>query len=153
MTRHIYDATHAEYGLRSSLPYKLYELFDATCGQPSTGVTTFSGDGQSLTQEVRLRFFSEVPRPAVPATGRAVDRLIVRETLLAGLDDAVQFGNAFTVYELHRGPMRAGRTQWSRLIQIGGWSQQHGFRRIRFWRRTAARQRKRGWHRQAMGYG
>src|SRR5262249_6865549 len=72
---------------------------EATCGQPSTGVTAFSSDGLSLRQEATMSFPDEL-RPGVPAAGRAVDRLILRETLLAALDGVVHFGKEFTSYDL-----------------------------------------------------
>jgi 2-polyprenyl-6-methoxyphenol hydroxylase-like FAD-dependent oxidoreductase len=84
--------------LRACLPPKLYELFGSTRGQPSLGVTTFSSAGDTLRLEHTMRF-PQTPQPGVPAAGRAVDRLVVRETLLAGLDDVVHFDNAFTHYE------------------------------------------------------
>ena len=92
------DARGTE-ALRACLPDRLYELFEATCGQPSTGVTAFSSDGLSLRQEATMSFPDEL-RPGVPAVGRAVDRLILRETLLAGLDGIVHFGKEFTSYDL-----------------------------------------------------
>src|SRR6516164_1754083 len=84
--------------LSSCLPDRLYQLFEATCGQPSTGVTIFSSDGQTLIEEATTRFPEELT-PGMPAAGRAVDRLILRETLLAGLDGVVHFGKEFTYYD------------------------------------------------------
>jgi 2-polyprenyl-6-methoxyphenol hydroxylase-like FAD-dependent oxidoreductase len=85
--------------LRACLPSTLYRLFESTCGQPSTGHTTFSTDGLTLKEESTSRFPREV-RPGVALAGRAVDRLTLRETLLAGLDEAVHFGKEFTGYEV-----------------------------------------------------
>ena len=105
--------------LRASLPAKLYQLFEATCGQPSLGLAIFSSDGDALHLQHTTRF-PQTPRPGVPATGRAVDRLILRETLLAGLEGVVHFGNAFTHYELHSDGVEAhfadGTTVMSDLL-------------------------------------
>jgi 2-polyprenyl-6-methoxyphenol hydroxylase-like FAD-dependent oxidoreductase len=92
------DARGTE-ALRKCLPAALYRLFEATCGQPSTGGAMFSTDGPTLNEEGSMRFPPEVS-PGVPAAGRAVDRLILRETLLAGLDGVVRFGKEFTRYEV-----------------------------------------------------
>jgi 2-polyprenyl-6-methoxyphenol hydroxylase-like FAD-dependent oxidoreductase len=86
--------------LRACIPETLYQLFDATCGQPSTGGAMFTSDGRALQEATTFRFPEEA-RPGVPAIGRAVDRLILRETLLAGLEDIVFFGKEFAHYELH----------------------------------------------------
>jgi 2-polyprenyl-6-methoxyphenol hydroxylase-like FAD-dependent oxidoreductase len=82
----------------------LFALFEATSGQPSLGVALFVRDGQTLTEVASIRFGEGsapgAPSPGVVAPGRAVDRLILRETLLAGLEDAVWFGKEFTRYDL-----------------------------------------------------
>lgn len=85
--------------LRECVPPKLYQLFEATCGQPSTGLTMFSTDGPSLREDSTTRFPTEV-RPGIALAGRAVDRLTLREILLAGLDDAVHFGKELIGYEM-----------------------------------------------------
>jgi 2-polyprenyl-6-methoxyphenol hydroxylase-like FAD-dependent oxidoreductase len=92
--------------LRECLTPTLYGLFEATCGQPSTGLTKFTIDGSTLREESTMRFPTEV-RPGVALAGRAVDRLTLREILLAGLDDAVHFGNEFTGYEVQPGGIHA----------------------------------------------
>jgi len=92
------DARGVE-ALRECLPPTLYRLFEATCGQPSTGITMFSTDGSTLKEGTTTWFPREV-RPGVALAGRAVDRLTLRETLLAGLDGVVHFDKEFTGYEL-----------------------------------------------------
>lgn len=86
-------------GLRDCVPPRLYQLFEATWGQPSTGLTMFSSDGSTLREDSTTRFPTEV-RPGVPLAGRAVDRLTLREILLAGLDDAVHFGKELIGYQM-----------------------------------------------------
>jgi 2-polyprenyl-6-methoxyphenol hydroxylase-like FAD-dependent oxidoreductase len=88
--------TRGEQALRECLPPSLYELFLATRGQPSRGGTLFSNvDGQL--KEVATRHLPE--HGAFVTVGRAVDRLTLRQILLAGLDDAMHFGKEFTRYE------------------------------------------------------
>jgi 2-polyprenyl-6-methoxyphenol hydroxylase-like FAD-dependent oxidoreductase len=89
----------ADDALRACLPASLFQLFEMTRGQPSTGLTLFSFEGDTLRERHTMRFAQE-PRPGLPAAGHAVDRLVLRETLLAGLDDTVQFGKEFTEYTL-----------------------------------------------------
>lgn len=86
--------------LRTCLPETLFDAFEATCGQPSTGLTVLSLEGDIFIERHSLRF-AEEPQPGLPAAGRAVDRLILRETLLAGLGDAVHFGKEFMRCEVH----------------------------------------------------
>ncbi len=87
-----------EQALRECLPPSLYELFLATRGQPSKGMTVFSVvDGQL--KEVTTRRFPESGSSEFVTAGSAVDRLTLRQILLAGLDDAMHFGKEFTRYE------------------------------------------------------
>ena len=87
-----------EQALRECLPPSLYELFLATRGQPSKGMTVFSAvDGQL--KEVATRRFPESGSSEFVTAGSAVDRLTLRQILLAGLDDAMHFGKEFTRYE------------------------------------------------------
>src|SRR5919109_1881503 len=85
--------------LGKCLPPTLYRLFEATRGQPSTGLTVFSAEGTTLREVSTFLFPAEVG-PGVALRGWAVDRLTLRETLLAGLDGAVHFGKEFTGYDL-----------------------------------------------------
>jgi 2-polyprenyl-6-methoxyphenol hydroxylase-like FAD-dependent oxidoreductase len=85
--------------LRDCLPPVLYRLFEATRGQPSTGLTMLSTDGPTLREESTHRFPREA-HAGVAMAGHAVDRLTLRETLLAGLNDAVHFGKQLISYEV-----------------------------------------------------
>ena len=90
--------------LRACLPERLFKLYEATCGQPSLGGALVVTDGEVLTQAGSMQFSQDASgRPAhgVAAPGRAVDRLILRETLLAGLVDSLRFGKEFRRYEEH----------------------------------------------------
>ena len=83
--------THGEQALRECLPPSLYELFLATRGQQSKGLTVFSVlDGQL--KQVATRRFPEGDSGEFVTVGSAVDRLTLRQVLLAGLDDDVRFG-------------------------------------------------------------
>ena len=99
------DSRGAE-ALRACLPPKLYQLYEATLGQPSLGVALFTTDRGTLELQHTMHF-SQSPRPGLPASGRAVDRLILRETLMAGIADAVHFGKTFTHYEAHANGVEA----------------------------------------------
>ncbi|MBV8087201.1 MAG: FAD-dependent monooxygenase [Chloroflexi bacterium] len=89
----------AEDALRACLPGPLFRLFEATRGQPSVGVAIYRAAADGLHEEGGMRF-SDEPRAGIPARGHAVGRLVLREILLAGLEDAVHFGKEFTSYEL-----------------------------------------------------
>src|SRR2546421_5807342 len=90
--------SRGEQALRECLPSSLYELFLATRGQPSKGVTTFSVvDGQM--EERATQPFPEGGSDEFITVGSAVDRLTLRQILLAGLDDIVHFNKAFVRYE------------------------------------------------------
>lgn len=99
--------TRGDEALHECLPPNLYELFLATRGQPSKGLTVFSiVDGQ-LQEAVTMRFPEDGSSEFV-TVGSAVDRLTLRQVLLAGLDDVVHFGKEFTRYEqLPDGTIRA----------------------------------------------
>ena len=82
-------------GLRHCLPPRLFDLFVATSGQPGEQVTVVN---ERLRQLHAIR---------LPETGDVVDadrstpinRLTLREVLLAGLDGVVRFGQELTRYE------------------------------------------------------
>ena len=87
-----------EEALHQCLPPRLYELAMATRGQPSKGVTAFSiVDGEL--REVAAGRFAESGSSEFVTIGSAIDRLTLRQILLAGLDDIVHFGKEFTRYE------------------------------------------------------
>jgi len=99
--------THGEQALRECLPPSLYELFLATRGQESKGLTVFSVVDSQL-KEVATRRFPESGSSEFVTVGSAVDRLTLRQVLLAGLDDVAHFGKEFTRYEQqHDGTVRA----------------------------------------------
>src|SRR5262249_56788593 len=87
-----------EEALHACLPTRLYELAMATRGQPSKGATVFSlVDGEL--REAATGRFPESDSPAFVTVASAIDRLTLRQILLAGLDDVVHFGKEFTRYE------------------------------------------------------
>lgn len=82
----------AATGLKHCLPPELYELFLATTSRPSRRVTV-------LSEQLRtLRVFEPPMAPGSIST--SVDRLTVREILLAGPAGAVRFGARFIRYEM-----------------------------------------------------
>ena len=89
-------------GLYACLPPRLYDLVVATSGQLGHQVTVLN---QHLKTRRIVRFTGEAaaPRPTSAALdpaalNAAVNRLTLREILLAGLDDVVHFGKEFTHY-------------------------------------------------------
>src|SRR2546421_6054518 len=87
-----------EQALRECLPSSLYDLFLATRGQPSKGINVFSiVDGQM--EETVTQPFPEGGSDEFITVGSAVDRLTLRQILLAGLDDITHFNKALTSYE------------------------------------------------------
>ncbi len=82
-------------GLRACLPSHLFELFTATASPPSHQITVMNK---------HLRKLRVIGSPKVDTTSPApfnagVDRLTLREILLAGLDGIVSFGKEFSHYE------------------------------------------------------
>jgi 2-polyprenyl-6-methoxyphenol hydroxylase-like FAD-dependent oxidoreductase len=87
-----------EEALHDCLPPRLYELAMATRGQPSKGATVFTiVDGEL--QKAATGRFPESGSSEFVTVGSAIDRLTLRQILLAGLDDGVHFGKEFTRYE------------------------------------------------------
>ncbi|MFG1822887.1 FAD-dependent oxidoreductase [Microbispora bryophytorum] len=110
--------------LHQCLPPRLYELFTATAGLPSRRVTVLD----ERLREVHGVTFDSVSAGGVPAESVSgggesaesvsaggvsaggdpatfsapVDRMVLRQVLLAGLDDVVGYGAEFTHYE-HEG--------------------------------------------------
>jgi 2-polyprenyl-6-methoxyphenol hydroxylase-like FAD-dependent oxidoreductase len=94
----IHIDSRGEQALHRCLPPSLYELFLATRGQQSRGITMFRiVDGQL--QEGATQPFPEGGSDEFITVGSAVDRLTLRQILLAGLDDIVYFNKAFVRYE------------------------------------------------------
>src|SRR5207248_2260816 len=63
------------------------------------GMTTFRATATGLAEQHTVRF-PDGDREVLARPGRAVDRLTLREILLAGLDGMVRLGKEFTRYEL-----------------------------------------------------
>jgi len=92
-------------GLRSCLPSHLFELFTATASPPGHQITVMNK---------RLKTVKVIGSPRADTTSPApfnagVDRLTLREILLAGLDGTVSFNKEFSHYEL----LADGRVQAS----------------------------------------
>jgi 2-polyprenyl-6-methoxyphenol hydroxylase-like FAD-dependent oxidoreductase len=94
----IHIDSRGEQALRQCLPPSLYELFLATRGQPSKGITVFRIVDGHL-QESSTQPFPESGNDEFITAGSAVDRLTLRQILLAGLDDITHFNKTFARYE------------------------------------------------------
>jgi 2-polyprenyl-6-methoxyphenol hydroxylase-like FAD-dependent oxidoreductase len=94
----IHIDSRGEQALRECLPPSLYDLFLATRGQPSKGISVFSIVDSRLEERV-TQPFPEGGSDEFITIGSAVDRLTLRQILLAGLDDIVHFNKAFARYE------------------------------------------------------
>lgn len=81
--------------LRACLPAHLFELFTATTSSPGHRITILSK--RLKTVKVIGPAKSDTASPAPFTAG--VDRLTLREILLAGLDGSVSFGKEFSHYE------------------------------------------------------
>src|SRR2546430_1006273 len=69
--------------LHDCLPTALFDLFEATGSQPSTGMTIFRVTATGLAEQYTVRF-PDGDGEGLARPGRAVDRLTLRETLPAG---------------------------------------------------------------------
>jgi 2-polyprenyl-6-methoxyphenol hydroxylase-like FAD-dependent oxidoreductase len=78
----------------------LYELAMETRAQPSRGATVFRIVDGAL-REASTGRFAASGSGAFVTVGSSIDRLTLRQVLLAGLDDIVHFGKEFTYYEQH----------------------------------------------------
>jgi len=94
----IHVDSRGEQALRECLPSNLYELYLATRGQPSKGMTTYKMVSGQIKDE-STEFFPENGKDEFLKVGSAVDRLTLRQVLLAGLDNIVHFDKAFARYE------------------------------------------------------
>jgi 2-polyprenyl-6-methoxyphenol hydroxylase-like FAD-dependent oxidoreductase len=83
--------------LHACLPPQLFDAFERTCGKPGRAV-------RFVTEEMRVllafegEMMMEAQRDPI-AKHRSVSRISLRQVLLAGLDDVVHFGKAFTHYQ------------------------------------------------------
>jgi len=87
------DGSHALY---DCLPEHLFQLFVATSGKPATGL--FANYDSQL-QEVASRPLPQIVADAPFLLSTEVNRLTLREVLLAGLDDIVHFGKTLESFE------------------------------------------------------
>ncbi|HEY7419829.1 MAG TPA: FAD-dependent monooxygenase [Ktedonobacteraceae bacterium] len=83
------------HGLRACLPSHLFELFTATASSPGHQITVMNK--QLKTLRVIGSPKRDTTDPELFSAG--VDRLTLREILLAGLDGVVSFGKEFSHYE------------------------------------------------------
>jgi 2-polyprenyl-6-methoxyphenol hydroxylase-like FAD-dependent oxidoreductase len=88
----------AGLALERCLPPELFELFVATCSEPSTAVTVLSDRLRVLHE---LRGDPSVDRLAAATLSTSVNRGTVREILAAGLGDRMRFGRELTGFEAH----------------------------------------------------
>ena len=79
--------------LHDCLPRDLFDLFAATC---SADDRRFRFLTEKMEELLSFDFSGE---PGAIAQNRAASRITLRQILLAGLDDIVQFGKAFARYE------------------------------------------------------
>ena len=87
------DGSHALY---DCLPEHLFQLFVATSGKPATGLfATYD----SQLREVDSRPLHQIVADAPFLLSTEVNRLTLREVLLAGLDDIVHFGKTLESFE------------------------------------------------------
>ncbi|MCO1580328.1 FAD-dependent monooxygenase [Crossiella sp. SN42] len=84
---------HGNAALRACLPPELHELFLATACPP------YMSRGSVYDHHLTLRHTHRDPAPFDPAqASRGVNRLTLRQVLLAGLDDTVHFGHTVLGY-------------------------------------------------------
>ena len=93
---------HGTAALRACLPADLFALYEATSSPPYRSV------GRIYDDQLNLLYTHADPRAAIdPQTAaRGVNRLTLRQVLLAGLDDHVRFGSTVTGFELAGGEVR-----------------------------------------------
>ena len=97
--------------LHECLPTHLFDVFDRTCGSPTSAVRFFTEQMRLL-----LAFDGDFVASADPvARHRAASRITLRQVLLADLDN-VHFGKAFQHYEEHGGHITA-------YFEDGTWAQ------------------------------
>jgi 2-polyprenyl-6-methoxyphenol hydroxylase-like FAD-dependent oxidoreductase len=92
----IHIAAEGTRALRSCLPPALYDLAVATSGTRGSGVTVLN-DKLNVLHRIT---FDAPPGPDDGSAGISVDRLTLRQVLLAGLEDEAWFGAPYERYEL-----------------------------------------------------
>ncbi|MFC4584747.1 FAD-dependent oxidoreductase [Sphaerisporangium corydalis] len=90
------EGTRALY---ECLPPHLYSLAVDTAGVPGSGVTVLTGSLGVIKRVV----VNDPAAPTTPDSGISVDRLTLRQILLAELGDAVRFGSEFTRFDVLSG--------------------------------------------------
>lgn len=83
--------------LHDCLPPELFATFAATCGRPPRVFRMLTERMQTL---ILLGGFGATGGDEVEQR-RSVSRITLRQVLLAGLEDRVQFGKTFVSYETH----------------------------------------------------
>jgi 2-polyprenyl-6-methoxyphenol hydroxylase-like FAD-dependent oxidoreductase len=83
--------------LHDCLPPALFEALQATCGRPPQFFRMLTERMQTL---ISVRGFGEAAGNGVERH-RSVSRITLRQVLLAGLGERVQFGRTFVRYETH----------------------------------------------------
>ena len=91
----IHIDTRGADALRACLPPHLFELFTATASPLGHQITVMNKHLRKL----RVISLSKVDISSPAPFTAGVDRLTLRETLLAGLDEIVSFGKEFSHYE------------------------------------------------------
>jgi 2-polyprenyl-6-methoxyphenol hydroxylase-like FAD-dependent oxidoreductase len=84
--------------LYECLPAPLFEAFTRTCGKRSGGIR-FLTERMNVLLSIDLADALELLREEGIAQHRSVSRITLRQVLLSGLDNVVQFGKTFTHYE------------------------------------------------------
>ncbi|MFI7666651.1 FAD-dependent oxidoreductase [Nocardia sp. NPDC049526] len=85
--------SHGRDALVRLLPPQLFRVFQATAGLPNPRFT-------ALNHRLERVFTQVEDDPA--AVSLAVDRLVLRQLLFAGIEDAVEFGKELRSYEIQR---------------------------------------------------
>lgn len=94
----IHISPHGSRSLHECLPAELWEAFVAAAGSPSGGFGF-------LTEQLRQLLFMESDLLGASGTDpvnghHAISRITLRQVLLSGMDDVVQFDREFTGYSL-----------------------------------------------------
>jgi len=108
------DGSHA---LHDCLPEYLFKLFVATSGKPAMG---FFASYDSQLRELNSRPLHQMVADAPFPLSTEVNRLTLREVLLAGLDDIVHFEKTLEGFEQVSGNIRAsfadGTEAWGNVL-------------------------------------